>query len=184
MARRFQFDRPAEKIEKLTLSEFQGLLSDLLVAFQIVKDPEETALFVQDLLTKSEVKILAKRLRIAKLLLEGMTYREVEDTLHVSHGTVAKVAEWLKEKGDGFRSVIKKISKIRKEESALLASVGISLKDRIQRYSSLEPLIEKKVKSADEKEGRRLKKILDNLEAKSILNTRIEKMLKEIYVRK
>ena len=50
------------------------LLSDLLESFKIIKSKEDVALFAQDLLTRDEAEKLAKRLRIAKLLLEGKTY--------------------------------------------------------------------------------------------------------------
>ena len=184
MAKRFQFDRPVERIDRLTRSELEELLLDLLSAFQIIKEPDETALFVQDLLTKSEVKNLAKRLRIASLLLEGMTYREVEDSIHVSHGTVAKVASWLSEKGDGFRGVIEKLNKRRREESEFLDSLGISLRKRIQMYHDPQLLKEKIVRNVERKERERLKEVLNNLESKSNLYKRIDKYLKEMYSRK
>lgn len=181
MARRFHFDKPTERIERLHPSEVRELLADLLLAFQIVRDHEEVALFVQDLLTKDEVKRLAKRLRIAMLLLEGMTYEEIETELHTSHGTVAKVASWLKEKGDGFRQVIKKISKKRNLEAEVLASKGISLKKRIQRYTSLAPLVEQNIKKSEEKEARKLQQVLESLNEKDKLFKSIDKILKDYY---
>jgi len=95
MARRFQFDRPVERVDRLTRSELENFLGDLLKAFSIASSKKETAFFVQDLLTRVEVKMLTKRLGVARLLIAGMTYSEVENTLHVSHSTVAKVATWL-----------------------------------------------------------------------------------------
>ena len=95
--------KKTKRIEKLTKSEQEGLVLDLVNAIVGAKSVGDAALFLGDLLTKSEMKILSRRLRIAKLLLAGMTYQQIETDLHASHGTVAKIAAWLAERGDGFR---------------------------------------------------------------------------------
>ena len=82
---------------------------DLIYAFGIVKKPAETAIFLQDLLTANEVRNLSIRLRIAKLLLAGLTYEEVIDKLHVSSSTITKVSIWLEQGGEGFKNVIVKL---------------------------------------------------------------------------
>lgn len=95
--------------EKLSKSEQADLLFDLLNALVILKTLPEMASFLTDLLTSDEVKFISKRLRIAKLLLSGWKYRDIELKLKVSQSTVAKVATWIKEKGSGFRCVISKL---------------------------------------------------------------------------
>lgn len=82
---------------------------DLINSFRVVRNPIETADFLQDLLTAKEVKNLAKRLRIAKLLLRGVTYEEIVGTVHVSYATIAKVSTWLSQGGEGFRKVITRL---------------------------------------------------------------------------
>jgi len=94
------------------------------------------------------------------------------------------LATWLAEKGDGLRSVIKKLNKIKAEESKRIASPGISLRKSIQRYDCPQVLVEEIVKKADEKERKKLKKILDNLELKSKLYRRINKYTKQQYSEK
>lgn len=84
---------------------------DLINAFRLVNKPYETALFLQDLLTAKEIKNLAKRLRIAKLLLGAKTQREIAEELHVSVATVTKVSVWLAQGGEGFRKIIAKLPK-------------------------------------------------------------------------
>ena len=98
-----------KRLEKLSKEKQEDLGFDLVNAMVTANSLADAALFVQDLLTRNEVKILSKRLRIAKLLLSGMTYEEIEKDLHVSHGTVAKIAAWLTQRGDGFRNIIKKL---------------------------------------------------------------------------
>ena len=87
-----------KKIEKLSRREQEELVFDLVNALVQAQTVSEAALFLQDLLTKSEMKMLAKRLRVAKLLLGGMTYKQIEENLHVGHSTVAKIAAWLAER--------------------------------------------------------------------------------------
>jgi TrpR-related protein YerC/YecD len=182
MAKRFQFDKPVERIERLTKGEVEGLLFDLLSAFQIINNPGETALFIQDLLTRSEAKTLAKRLRIAKLLLDGLTYREIEKDIHTSYVTVAKVAGWLKNQGDGFRGVIKKLPK-RKNESVSYRNLSDwgKLKRRHPSYFWSELLLEEILKNASKREKKRLRKVIENLDSKSKLDKRVDKLLKYHY---
>lgn len=85
------------------------LMFDLINSFRVLKSPIETTNFLQDLLTAKEIKNLAKRLRIAKLLLTGVTFEEIVRTLHVSYATAAKVSTWLSEGGQGFREVISRL---------------------------------------------------------------------------
>ena len=102
------YKRP-KKFERLSKEEKTGLMFDLVSAFRIVKKPVETALFMQDLLTANEIRNLAIRLRIAKLLLSGNTHREIQDELHTSLTTITKVRSWLEKGGKGLVYVIEKL---------------------------------------------------------------------------
>src|SRR3989338_5418277 len=97
------------KWDKLSVDTQADLLYDLLSAFSSVRSVEESAKFLTDLLTRDEVRFLSKRLRVAKLLINGKKYREIEESLKISHATIAKVAIWLEEKGEGFREIIRRI---------------------------------------------------------------------------
>lgn len=85
------------------------LVFDLINAFKSIKSTEESVLFLQDILTAHEIKNLAVRLRIAKLLLKNISQRDISIQLHVSTATVTKVNSWLNQKGDGFRDVISRL---------------------------------------------------------------------------
>lgn len=99
----------SKKFEKLTREEKISFMFDLINSFSVVKNPTETAFFLQDLLTANEIRNLAKRLRIAKLLLTGMPQRDVADEVDVSLATVNKVNLWLNKGGEGFKNVIAKL---------------------------------------------------------------------------
>ena len=93
----------------MSRDETLDLTFDLINAFKNVKTPYETALLMQDLLTISEVKRLAKRLRIAKLLLAGKTQRSIVKELYCSLATITKVSIWLNEGGEGLKKAVSKL---------------------------------------------------------------------------
>lgn len=165
------------RIEKLTKAEQESLVFDLVHALVQTQTVGEAALFVQDLLTKSEMKMLGKRLRIAKLLLSGMTYEEIQNNLHSSHTTVAKIAAWLAERGDGFRKIIEKLPKEKHEEKWFERSEWDSFKRRYSLYFWPELLLEEIIKNANQKQKERIKSVLERLEEKSELHKNIEKLL-------
>ena len=84
-----------KKSKKITTKESAEQVLDLLTAFSLIKGEELVANFIADLLTESEVLTLAKRLRIAKLLLSGDTMDAVVEKTDAGKNTVAKVAHWL-----------------------------------------------------------------------------------------
>jgi len=174
---KFRVDK-VKRIEKLSKKEQESLVLDLINALVLAQSVSEAALFIQDLLTKSEVKMLAKRLRIAKLLLSGMTYKEIEEDLHVGHGTIAKIAAWLAERGDGFRKIIEKLPKKKDEEKWLERSEWDSFKRRYSLYFWPELLLEEIVKNANQKQKEKIKSVLERLEEKSVLHKKIEKLLR------
>lgn len=85
------------------------LIFDLINAFKSINSSDESALFLQDILTASEIKNLAVRLRIAKMLLNNEKHRDISKDLKVSIATVTKVNTWLNNKGDGFKKIISRL---------------------------------------------------------------------------
>ncbi len=167
-----------KRVEKMSRKEQGEMVIDLVHAFTKLHSINDVALFVQDLLTKNELKILSKRLRIAKLLLTGMTYKEIEQSLHVSHGTVAKIAVWLAERGDGFRKIIQQLL----DNKDINQWKEFSEWDRIKRRYSLyfwpELLLEEIIRNANRKQKERMTNLLNTLDNKSKLHRHIEKILR------
>ncbi len=167
----------AKRLEKLSRQEQEGLVLDLVNAIVEAKSVGDAALFLQDLLTKSEMRTLSKRLRIAKLLIQGMDYREIEINLHVSHSTIAKIAAWLSERGEGFRKIISNLPKQSSGSSRKEFSEWDRLKRRYPLYFWPELLLEEIVKGANNRQKIRIKGILEKLNEKSELHKRIDKLL-------
>lgn len=106
-----RYEPRMKRLEKLSKEQQLDITFDLINAITFVRSSEETALFLQDLLTSREVRDLGQRLRIAKLLLVGKTQREIIEIQHCSGSTVAKVNLWLSQRGEGFKRIIAKLPK-------------------------------------------------------------------------
>ena len=116
--------------DRISKKERNEIIFDLIYAIVNCKNVEEAAVFIEDLLTESELEFISRRLRIAKLLIDGKTYEDIKDILHVSDSTIAKIAAWLSGKGDGFRKAIKAFPKEIKPRDPLEYSSWTDLKRR------------------------------------------------------
>ena len=96
---------PRQKLQK---EEQQRVLLELCQSMVMVKSLEEAARVLGDLLSEPELRMVAKRLQIAKLLLNGKKYEQIRMELKVSQQTIARVNLWLQQAGEGFRMVMKR----------------------------------------------------------------------------
>ncbi len=94
--------------QKLTKEARQKALLELCHAMVTVKKLPDAAKVLADLLSEQELDMVAKRLQIAKLLLQKKTYHEIRQTLKVSHATIARVNIWLQQGGAGFRMAVER----------------------------------------------------------------------------
>ena len=89
------------------------LIDALLNAMLNLKDENECWLFIQDLCTITEIKSMAQRLEVAKMLESGMVYSEIAQNTGSSTATISRVKRCL-DYGDGGYKMI--LDKIKKEE--------------------------------------------------------------------
>ncbi len=80
----------------------------LVSAFLKLKSKQEIADFLRDLLTLVEIEEFSNRLEIARLLLKGLSYKEIAKKTNVSTTTVTRVAHWLFRGCGGYWKVLKK----------------------------------------------------------------------------
>lgn len=74
------------------------LADDLCEALLTPRTPEEMKRFLADLCTPAEVRTLAERWHVARLLEQGeLSYREIHDATGVSTTTIVRVARFLKQ---------------------------------------------------------------------------------------
>jgi len=74
------------------------LADELCRALLTPKDPKEMARLLADLCTPAEVRTLAERWHVARLLSQGgLSYREIHDATGVSTTTIVRVARFLRQ---------------------------------------------------------------------------------------
>jgi TrpR-related protein YerC/YecD len=122
------------KYQNLSDIEKKVFLGELYDMIALLKNREEVKQFFKDLLTLSEVVMVSRRLQVAKMLLEGYTYREIQKKLKVGVSTVVSVERWLNQGFGGYRNIIqrhkKQNIKVREQEPAL----PFSLKHLRKKY--------------------------------------------------
>lgn len=164
-----------KRLNKFSKDEQEDLVFDLINAFSLANNPLDSALLLQDLLTEVEVKNLAKRLRIAKLLLDGETHEEIVNELHCSFATVAKVRIWLDNAGEGLKRVIKKLPQRRKVNTPKrIPGVGYGLPSIIDYYISAGLKV---------KEDKRLENFTKSMKAKNAVDRELRQDLNSEFKR-
>jgi len=89
-------------------------------SFKNTKSADEVIDFLNDLLTKTEKTMLAKRVAIAFLLIKGgYDYRQISKILRVSLGNIARIHAVLTLQGEGFRRILFPILKRQAMKKAL-----------------------------------------------------------------
>ena len=74
------------------------LVRDLCAALLTPRDADEMARLLADLCTPAEVRTLAERWHVARLLGEtDLTYRDIHDATGVSTTTIVRVARFLRQ---------------------------------------------------------------------------------------
>ena len=88
-----------------------SLTADLCRALLAPRDGGEMERFLADLCTPAEIRILAERWHVARLL-DGtdLSYREIHEATGVSTTTIVRVARFLRqERHQGYRTVIDRV---------------------------------------------------------------------------
>lgn len=165
---------PEKRLDKLPPYLKEDLIFDLINAFSLVKDPIEAAMLLQDLLTKKELDNLAKRLRIAKEILSGTKQEKITEHLHCGFGTIARVQAWLREGGEGLRKIISRLPK-RKQYPEIKPHIIPA------RYRTPQFILEYIQYLRANQEEKQLKKFLEKVDAKAVMDKSLREALDEYY---
>lgn len=174
------------KFSKLSQAEQQSLLISFCKALVELRTPEEAAQFLKDLLSKQEAEMLAKRIEIARLLINGLKYEEIQKLLRVSHGTIARVSQWLATSGQGYRLVVSRVKPEKSEKQRFIEELEnpVSWKQIKRKYPAYfwpDLLLEEFVRNARKQQKDRMKKILEQFDTKSEVFERLQGLLREEY---
>lgn len=92
----------------------------------LLDNREETIRFFKDLLTPTEIRMLAKRLQIADMLAKGYKYQDIRNYVRVTVQTISHVSGKLNYGEDGLIKILQKLEKIdKKRQDALEGNKGI-----------------------------------------------------------
>jgi TrpR-related protein YerC/YecD len=89
-------------------SEDTELLFDAILTLE---SKEDCYRFFEDVSTITELKALAQRFHIAKLLSEGVTYQDIEKQTKASTATISRVGRCLNYGANGYQNAIRKLGK-------------------------------------------------------------------------
>jgi TrpR-related protein YerC/YecD len=97
------------RIKSQKQCEEQKLLSELFEVVHNFSNSSELEKFFADLCTPSELRSMADRWRVARLLDDGIPYRKINELTGVSTATVTRVARSLDYGSDGYKLALERL---------------------------------------------------------------------------
>ncbi len=91
------------------------VLDQLFEAVLSLETVEECYRFFDDLCTVGEVKSLAQRLEVARMLRTGCTYHQIEAETGASTATISRVKRCLQYGADGYHIVLERLQQRQKQ---------------------------------------------------------------------
>jgi TrpR-related protein YerC/YecD len=79
---------------------------DMAAAVASLRDGDEALRFLRDLCTVNELRSMAERWEVARLLDDGISYHEISERTGASSATISRVNQWLRYGRDGYRLVL------------------------------------------------------------------------------
>lgn len=81
----------------------------LFEAILTLETIDECYAFFEDVCTIHEIKSLAQRLEVAKMLQDKKTYTEIQEVTHASTATISRVNRSLSYGSDGYKIILERI---------------------------------------------------------------------------
>ena len=85
---------------------------NLYAAILQLQTVEEVESFFFDLCTPAELEGIVDRWRVAQMLVRKMPYRQIAAETNVSTATIVRVARFLNNGNDGYRTIMRRLGKI------------------------------------------------------------------------
>lgn len=85
-------------------------LNDALFdAILLLETKDECYRFFHDLATVAEIKALAQRLEVAKMLQDNVTYTKIAELTGASSATISRVKRYLTLGADGYKMILERL---------------------------------------------------------------------------
>ena len=93
------------------------LTDQLCQAMLCLETMEECYQFFEDVCTISEIKALAQRLEVARMLKEGHTYEDIVENTGASTATISRVKRCLNYGADGYNAILDRLEADKKSNN-------------------------------------------------------------------
>ena len=84
-------------------------IESLFEAIMGLESREETERFFRDLCTLNELRDMAQRWAVVRMLDSGLHYAEISRTTGASTATITRIASWLNHGEGGYRAMLDKL---------------------------------------------------------------------------
>jgi len=84
-------------------------VDELFRAILALENLNECYCFFEDLCTTTEIKVMAQRLAVARLLREGVTYTAIAAATGASTATISRVKRFLQYGADGYNLILDRL---------------------------------------------------------------------------
>ncbi len=85
----------------------------LVDALLRLEDRDEAERFLRDLCTLGEIRDMAQRWAVVRLLDQGLHYAEISTLTGASTATITRIASWLRHGEGGYRAMLDKLAATR-----------------------------------------------------------------------
>lgn len=117
-------------------------LNNFWTTLTLLENKDQVANFLKDILTHTEMKMIAKRIQIAKMLLEGYSYQAIKNYVKVTDATISKISNILETRGEGLKIAIEHLKNIEKETEKNRMRSNQDLKRKYGIYFSPDKIID------------------------------------------
>jgi len=97
-----------DQSQKTELKTAARSLSEALLSLETALEVRQ---FLEDLCTPAEVEAMVDRWRVAQLVNQGYSYREIRDLTEVSVTTIGRVARFIEQGTGGYRTALNRLEK-------------------------------------------------------------------------
>jgi len=92
-------------------------IDKLFEAVLLLENEEECYRFFEDICTVSELKSIAQRLEVAKMLARDRTYTDIANETGASTATISRVKRCLNYGADGYKLILEKLKEQNKKQN-------------------------------------------------------------------
>ena len=91
--------------------ELKSAARSLSEALLALETRQEVKAFLEDLCTPAEIEAMVDRWRVAQLLDQGLSYRDIRELTEVSVTTIGRVARFMELGAGGYRRALERTGK-------------------------------------------------------------------------